>query len=236
MVEEIIGLEGTTRRRRSMSRSKVAVVTVAAAASAAAVFVFALRPTYMRWGATEGEAGAPMPGDDLIPDADLSSTRAVTVEAPAERIWPWLAQMGQGRGGLYSYDALENLVGCDMHSADRIVPEWQDVAVGSEVRLHPEVALAVEEVDPGSALVLRGGVQMGDVAPPYDFTWAFALRERPDGTTRLLIRERYEYTRPWARLLVEPVEAVSFVMSRKMLRGIRDRAERADGSPVVAVD
>ena len=112
-----------------------------------------------------------------------------------------------------------------MHSADRIVPEWQALEVGDEVRLHPEVPLVVAALEPGRALVLRGGVPMGDTAPPYDFTWAFALREQPDGTTRLLIRERYAYTQWWSPLLVEPVEAVSFVMTQKMLRGIRDRAE-----------
>jgi len=140
--------------------------------------------------------------------------------------------LGQGRGGFYSYDFLENLVGCDIHSADRIVPEWQDVGVGDEVKLHPKVALAVAALEPGRSLVLRGGVPMGNTPPPYDFTWAFVLRERPDRTTRLLVRERYAYTRRWAPLVVEPVEAVSFVMSQKMLRGIRDRAERTAGRPL----
>ena len=136
------------------------------------------------------------------------------------------AGAGAGWAGLYSYDFLENLVGCDMHSADRVVPEWQEVAVGDEIRLAPEVGLAVASLELGRSLVLRGGIPMGKAAPPYDFTWAFVLRGAPDETTRLLVRERYAYTRPWARLLVEPVEVVSFVMSRKMLRGIRERAER----------
>ena len=82
-------------------------------------------------------------------------------------------------------------------------------------------------VEPGGALVLRGGVPMGAAPPPYDFTWTFVLRERSDGTTRLLVRERYAYTQRWASLLVEPVAVVAFVMSQRMLRGIRDRAERA---------
>ena len=82
-------------------------------------------------------------------------------------------------------------------------------------------------VEPGRSLVLGGGVPLGNTAPPYDFTWAFVLKDGPDGTSRLLVRERYAYTRPWSRLLVEPVGAASFVMSAKMLRGIRDRAEDA---------
>ena len=117
-------------------------------------------------------------------------------------------------------------MGCGIHSADRIVPEWQAIRSGDEVRLAPQVPLAVAVMEPGTALVLRGGVPIGDAAPPYDFTWAFALDEKPNGSTRLLVRERYGYQRRRAALLVEPVELISFVMSQKMLRGIRDRAER----------
>jgi len=200
-------------------------------ALAVAVGVGLVRRWLLRWGATTDERAAALPGDDLMESADLQATRAITVRAPADEVWPWIAQMGQGRGGLYSYDGLENLVGCDMHSANRIIDEWQDVAVGDPFRLHPEVALEVAQVEPGRALVVRGAVAMGeDAAPPYDFTWAFVLHERPDGTTRLLVRERYGYTRRWAPLLVEPVEAISFLMSQRMLRGIRDRAEARLGA------
>jgi hypothetical protein len=87
-------------------------------------------------------------------------------------------------------------------------------------------------VEQGRSLVLRGGVSIGNTAPPYDFTWAFVLREEPDNTTRLLVRERYAYTRPWARLIVEPTEVLSFLMSQKMLRGIKERAERPAGADV----
>ena len=119
----------------------------------------------------------------------------------------------------------------NIHSADRIESEWQDVGVGDQVRLAPKVGLAVAFLERGRSLVLRGGIPMGNTAPPYDFTWAFVLRDEPDGTTRLLVRERYAYTRSWARLLVEPAEMVSFVMSRKMLRGIRNRAENTADLP-----
>ena len=190
----------------------------------------ALRPAELRWGATDQEAHGSLPGDDLIGEPDLRATRAITIRAPAARVWPWIAQLGQGRGGFYSYDFLENLAGCEIRSADLIVPEWQAITAGDQVRLAPQVALTVAVADPGRCLVLRGGVPIGNVAPPYDFTWALVLHPQPDGTTRLLVRERYTYTRPWARLLVEPVELVSFVMTQKMLRGIRDRAERPDGA------
>jgi hypothetical protein len=100
------------------------------------------------------------------------------------------------------------------------------IARGHEVRLTPQAGLAVAFLERGRSLVLRGGIPMGDTAPPYDFIWAFVLRDEPDGSTRLLVRERYAYMRPWARFLVEPAEAVSFMMTQRMLRGIRDRAER----------
>jgi hypothetical protein len=209
------------------------VMGVAAIGGAAVAYTLLARPPLLRWGATDQEADSSLPGDELIANADLTATRAITIRASAEQVWPWLAQLGQGRGGFYSYDSLENLVGCDIHSADRIVPEWQNVSVGDKVRFAPEVALDVALLERGRSLVLRGGVPIGNTAPPYDFTWAFALRDKPDETTRLLVRERYAYTRPWAPLLVEPTEAVSFVMSQKMLRGIKDRAERAAGATQV---
>ncbi len=195
-------------------------------AAAAAAYIVLARPRHLRWGTRDTEFDEPLPGDDLITTPNLVATRAITIRALPDQVWPWIAQLGQGRAGFYSYDFLENLVGIDIYTADRIVPEWQDVEVGDEVRLAPEVSLEVAALDPGRLLVLRGGVPMGKVPPPYDFTWAFVLREEPAETTRLLVRERYGYTRRWAALLVEPTEVISFVMSQRMLRGIRDRAEK----------
>ena len=190
-------------------------------------YVVVLRGRLLRWGVSPAEAGLRLPGDEVLPRADLTATRGITIAASAAQVWPWLVQLGQGRGGFYSYDALENLIGCDIHSADAIVADWQHLEVGDEIRLHPEVALTVIEIDPDHALVLRGAVSAtGDQqAPPYDFTWAFVLRG--EDTTRLLVRERYAYLQPAAAALVEPVAIVSFVMTERMLRGIRDRAERA---------
>lgn len=179
----------------------------------------------LNWGANVSEQHSPLPGDELIDRADLTATRAINIRCSADHVWPWIAQIGQGRGGMYSYDVLENLVGCDIHSADRIVPEWQDIALGDAVRLAPEISLTVTAIERGRALVLSGGAPVGNTAPPYDFTWSFVIRDAPDGSVQLLVRERYVYKRAWARLLIEPTEAVSFLMSQKMLRGIRDRAE-----------
>src|SRR6478672_6897855 len=94
-----------------------------------------LRHRYLKWGATSREQAQPLVGDDLLPAVDLSATRAITVDAPADAVWPWLVQLGQGRGGFYSYDWLEQMVGAGIRSADYIVPELQQLAVGDTVPL-----------------------------------------------------------------------------------------------------
>ncbi len=207
---------------------------VAVLAAKAAYWVL-LRPRLLAWGATPHERAATLPGDELVPGADLVATRAVSIAAPMHDVWPWLAQMGQGRGGLYSYDWLENLVGCQITSATVLVEQWQQPSVGDEFRLHPDVALQVAVVDPPRALVVRGAVSatgrdaVTDPDMPYDFTWAFVVLPE-EHHVRLVVRERYRYLAPWARPLVEIVSVASFVMTERMLRGIRDRAEgRAAG-------
>ncbi len=213
-----------TPARRRLGRPGRVVVVAALAAFA----VRSLRTGYLRWGATDDEVRSSLPGDDLLAAPHLSATRAITVDATADQVWPWIAQLGQGRGGFYSYDRLENLVGCDIHSADRIIEDWQDVAVGDTVNLYPDVGLSVAEVDRGRALVLRGGLPDARAGTsPYDFTWSFVLRDAPKRTTRLIVRERYKYAHRWVAAMVEPVELVSFVMSRRMMRGIKERAEQA---------
>jgi hypothetical protein len=191
---------------------------------AAAVMV---RRRQLRWGATAAETTALLPGDELISDPDLAATRVITINATADDVWPWIVQLGQGRGGFYSYDALENLVGCHIHSALQINPDWQHLDVGDAVRLAPDLALTVAVAKPPRTLVLQGGVLPGTTIAPYDFTWTFNLSPVSATTTRLIVRERYAYTRWWARLLVEPLTVISFLMSQRMLRSIRDRAEQS---------
>jgi hypothetical protein len=226
-----------------MKRAIVAS-TIAFIGAAVSLTAVTARWTSLHWGATVHEAEEELPGDDHVGAGALTATRAITIDAPPDRVWPWIAQLGQGRGGFYSYDWLENLVGCDIHSADTIVEPWQHVEPGDPVRLHPELALTVASVEPGHSLVLHGAppaptgegrsVGKGEGEPPKwakepgginAFTWTFVVRKHPAGTTRLLVRERYAVTSRWARLFLEPVTAVSSVMSQKMLRGIRDRAE-----------
>ena len=205
-------------RSARLSSLLTSMIVVASAA--------ALRRRQLRWGATHAEITTPLAGDEVVPEPDLTATRAITIHAGVDDVWPWIVQLGQGRGGFYSYDALENLVGCDIHSALEINPDWQHLDVGDAVRLAPELALNVAVAKPPRTLVLRGGVMPGTTVAPYDFTWTFDLSPVSAATTRLVVRERYAYTRWWARLMVEPLTVVSFLMSRRMLHGIRDRAER----------
>jgi len=196
----------------------------ALAIPACVLFSPLLRPWYSKWGATEIEVKKSLPGDDQVPHPNMENTRAITIQAPAWDVWPWLVQMGQGRGGLYSYERLENLIGCEMHNADKIIPEHQDLNVGDKVRLAPEGGpppFEVTAIEPGRAIILGGS------APPT--TWGFILEPIADNTTRLIIRFRQEYeptlgnTITW-RVFTDPI---NFVMERKMLQGIKLRADKA---------
>lgn len=185
-----------------------------------------IQPWHARWGATGAEAAAALPGDEVVSEATLETTRAIDIHAPAEKVWPWILQLGQGRGGLYSYDFLENLVGCNIHTLDHIVPELQNLKVGDIIRMGPQDGLPyykVLRIDPGKAMVMQS------VAPKTGVmgeTWGFYLAEQGGGATRLVIRHRgilsVDSTERTVNAIFEPI---SFVMERKMLFGIRDHAE-----------
>ncbi len=148
------------------------------------------------------------------------ATHSLHVPVPPDRVWPWLAQIGQERGGFYSYQWLENLVGCDITNADRIHAEWQHPHPGDRVHLHPDVALDVTEVRDGSRLVLHGE------NPQYDFSWELEVRPQVDGSL-LVAHERYRASSLRSRLLVRVVSWISVPMTRRMLRGIRQRATQS---------
>jgi hypothetical protein len=180
------------------------------------------RAWYGKWGANEQEVHKELPGDDFVPDPNLTSTRAITIQAPKSAVWPWLVQMGQGRGGLYSYERLENLVGCEMHNADRILPEHQHLEVGDKVRLVPEerdLYFDVAAIEHEHAIILSGD------DPPT--TWAFILERVDHNSTRLIVRWRQAYEQTignqimW-RFVTDPI---TFVMERKLLQGIKFRTE-----------
>jgi hypothetical protein len=180
-------------------------------------YFLAIRPWHRRWGATAEEVGMPLPGDDLVPDPGYQHTRAVTIHAAAEDVWPWLAQIGQDRGGFYSYEWLENLAGCAIRNADRVHPEWQDVKAGDPLAIVRGWGTKLAAVEPGRALVIDG--------------WGtYAVREIDANTSRLVARARQP--RGWASLAyLLTVEIPHFVMERKMLLGIKERAERATDGP-----
>jgi len=190
-------------------------------------YVLAFRPWHLRWGATPDEATRVLPGDDLVPHPKQLSTRAITIQASAADIWPWLVQIGQGRGGFYSYDALENLVGCDIHSADRIIPEFQQLALGDKVRLGPEgyPFYTVAAIEPVQFLLLRGGDSEQE-SPPVEDIWLFYLDEIAPGTTRLIARNRRDYKPTVANFIIWQVvtELLHFLMEQKMMRSIKERA------------
>jgi hypothetical protein len=184
-------------------------------------YLLLFRRRCLTWGARDGEVSAKLPGDELLPDASLVSTRAITIDAPPDAIWPWLVQMGSGRAGAYTYDWIENLFGLNMHSADEILPRFQDIKVGDELPMGPDgPAMRVEVLEPEQTLAVR----LAD----GNWVWIFALLPE-DGATRLISRNRIDtarlpaLTRALYPLFMEPG---SLVMERKMLRGIKARAER----------
>lgn len=211
-----------------------------AAAAVAAGYVLAVRPRMLHWGATAQETAAPLPGDELVRTPRMQSTRAVTISAPAAGVWPWLVQLGAGRGGMYSYDLLEKAAGPGMHSADRILPEYQQLDVGDVVPLvfkgGPDTGIPVRRVETGSVLGLGGTMdpRTGQIRPSggapagprVEFGWTFVLQPVSSRSTRLLSRTRYDYSPLQVGLILRPVlEPLQFIMERRMLLGIKSRAE-----------
>ena len=171
----------------------------------------------MNWGANEAEAAARLPGDELLEDAAGVATRAITIDTPPARVWPWIAQIGPSpRGGAYTYDWIENLLGLDMHSADDVLPEFQHPEVGDELGYGTN-RMRFERIEPERVLALRSS--------DGNWVWSFVLDEQ-DGRTRLISRNRFRLPRLRDRLGMLPMEPGSLLMEHKMLRGIKRRAER----------
>jgi hypothetical protein len=193
----------------------------------------ATRRWHQHWGATDQEITQPLPGDDLIPAPKLGSTHAITIHAPADQVWPWLAQMGYGnRAGTYSYDPFERRAGRNL---DRLDPDIQPLATGGVMPFAPAMPMTVAVADPPHALVLwqvTSANKAIDPAGPWEddyvaWSWAFVLEPVDAAATRLLVRMRVGYQpavkwAPYMWLLVEPAH---FVMGRRQLLGLRQRAE-----------
>jgi hypothetical protein len=185
----------------------------------------------LRWGTVGTEASDPLPGDEFVPQSKWSYTLGVTVDAPPEAVWPWIAQIGQGRGGFYTYQTLENMVGCRITNTTGILPDHQHPAVGDGIYLHPDVPpLRIEIVEPPNTLVLFGSpADVGGEESWGVSTWQFVVKPRSGGGSRLLTRGRYDYGPDWKSRLTFgrfPIEVISFVMSRRMMLEMKRLAER----------
>jgi hypothetical protein len=223
---------------KTSDRASAALGPLAAAvAAAASAYWFVVRPWHLRWGASDEEVVRALPGDELVPNAKISSTHAITIQAALGKVWPWLVQLGQGRGGFYSYDWIEDAMGLDIHSADRILPEFQELKVGDTIPLAPDAfGLPVAILETEQAMVLHGDTRLpgGDAMPPLKpgeslaASWGFYLVRQGDGVTRLVERWRADYApnvmnAVFYRAFLEPG---AFLMQRKMLLGIKARAKQ----------
>ena len=180
------------------------------------LYLSLLRRPILTWGADSFEADARLPGDELLDEADGVSTRAIWIDAPPSAVWPWLAQMGPSpRGGAYTYDWIENLLGLDMHSVDHVLPDFQHPHVGDTIGFGPN-RKRLERVEPENVLAWR--------SEDGNWVWTFVL-DRADGATRLISRNRFRLPTLSARIGMVPMEPASLLMERKMLHGIKTRAE-----------
>ena len=206
-----------------MNRGRGPVLAAAALTAAlAVVYVRVVRPRALRWGATDQEAARPLPGDGVVKKADYVATRAITIQAGPGQVWPWLVQIGSGRAGWYSYDRLDN---AGVPSAAEIIPELQHLAAGDLVPMvaGKDVGLWVKELEPGRRML------WWDQKGEYSWEW---LLEPAAAGTRLVSRLRVT-RHPWTRRMLYEVVAANgdIVMIRKMLRGIKERAERLAANP-----
>jgi hypothetical protein len=205
-------------RKRVLAGAAIGAATLGATAAA---YIFGIRPWHLRWGATREEASEPLPGDEFVPNARETATHAITINAPVEEVWAWLVQMGQNKGGFYSYSWLENLVGCEMHNANEIVPEFQHLHAGDEVWLHPKAPpLPVLLCEPYRTIVLGSNMKSPG-------TWSFHLKKLDETTTRLVVRGRGDWEPGLLHSLYHNglFEPAHLIMERKMLLGIKERAE-----------
>ena len=197
------------------------LLTVLVILAFAALYWFLIRRWINQWGASPSELARVMAGDSLLPDYTYSGTTAVTVNARPEDIWPWLVQIGYQRGGLYSYDWLDRLFGyLDRPSATRILPAFQHLAVGDHIPLGRGPSWPVGGLEPNRALVL----DMRNMSR-LDWVWQFGIYPIDDMRTRLVSRSRVRAHAVSARLLTHAIEPAGFLMTRRMLLGLKQRAE-----------
>lgn len=204
-----------------------APATLLAACAVAIVYARYGRPWQLTWGATPDEVSRPLPGDELVTRPTFNATRAITIAAPPQEIWPWLLQVGVTRAGWYSYDILDNL---GRRSARRIIPELQNLAPGDVVPMSPngKQGIPVLSMNPPASMVW---------GTPAESTWTWQLDSNPDGSTRLItrVRSRYRWLSPSIAMSLL-VEFTDVWMMRKMLLNLRDRAEGLVTEPARSSD
>jgi hypothetical protein len=204
--------------------------TLAAILSAFLMFV---RPWYLRWGATDAEAQRALPGDEIIPHAAGQETRAITIHAPTHEVWPWIAQLGQDRGGFYSFDLLENLAGCEMPATDLLDPRQQSWRLGDRLWMYPPRKAGgagfatLRTFVPGRVLGFGTRLFGTPLSAPENGSWSFVLEPLDASTTRLLVRGRSAPGRSllgtaFDRLVFEPAH---FAMERRMMIALKELAE-----------
>lgn len=190
-----------------------------------------LRPWHMRWGATRTEVDAPMPGDAIVERAQFNASRAITIDAPPDDVWPWIVQLGYGRAGFYTYDQVDN---GGLRSADHIMDELQHLDVGDEIPMFHEshglsIAYRVDSFETNDWMLWVHRPHPGDDA---DSTWSWRLTALPDDRTRIVTRMKQDYRWTTPRLAffnLMLMEIGDFAMERRMLRGIKARAEARNG-------
>jgi hypothetical protein len=193
-----------------------------AGAATSAFCWLALRPRCVNWGAGRAEIEAAMPGDEAIPNPAYVSTHAVTIKAQREDVWPWLVQMGHQRGGLYTYDWIAQRLGVlDGPSAERIIPELQHLDIGAVIPIGHGRGWPVKALEPNRFLLVRVN------APRIEYTWSWVLNELDESHTRLILRTRSRWRSPLLVPLSPVASLCSFLMTRKHLLGIKQRAEIA---------
>jgi hypothetical protein len=222
-----------TSMDRLWARISVLALTLTAILCA---FFAVVRPWYLQWGASDIEGRMTLPGDEIIPRAAQQETRAITIDAGVDAVWPWLAQVGQDRGGFYSFDLLENVVGCRMPTVDVLRPDKQSWSPGDKLWMYPPEGAGgagfatLRWYVPGRALGFGTRMVGTPITAPEDGSWTFVLQPLDGYTTRLLIRGRGPVTRSWLGLAFDRsiFEPVHFAMERRMMIGIKQLAEGQD--------
>ena len=211
-------------------------------------YAFVVRPWHLRRGSTKDEVQRSLPGDELVPNPKFQWNQAVTIHAPAAEVWPWLVQIGNQRAGWYSWDGLHRLMGVagsvddDRGSANRIIPELQDLKVGDSINIAAPMGYQVTAVEPNQVLLLHAGVNTA-TGQPFDpagsppdryvnSSWVWFLDRVDDETTRLIARFRQDFDPSVFNVVVYHLtsEMGFFIMERKTLLGIKQRAERGGTS------